>query len=220
MTIISPSLLSCDFLHLEKEIKAFDKQENIWIHLDIMDGHFVPNITFGPTVIKKIQTITNHKLDAHLMVTNPRDYISWLEECGIYNLTFHWEASGINGHHDVLINEIKSKFPSVGISLNPSTLIESIPDFILKKIDLVLIMSVNPGFGGQQFIDSSFDKIEKLAQRRKKLNCNFTIQVDGGVTNKNAHLLIDAGSDNLVAGSYIFSSKNFNYDDKIKSLRK
>lgn len=220
MTIISPSLLSCNFLHLEKEIKAFDQHQNIWFHLDIMDGHFVPNMTFGPIVIKNIQSITKHKLDAHLMVTNPTDYVDWLADCGIHNLTFHWESGQHNFHHDNLINQIAKKFNSVGISLNPSTPVESIPPYIMEKVDLILVMSVNPGFGGQSFIPYSIDKIKQLSAIREKLGAKFQIQVDGGVSDKNAKTLTNCGVDNLVAGSYIFKGKNYNYDEQISSLRK
>ena len=214
MTTISPSILSCDFLKLKDEIVKFDSAENIWIHLDIMDGHYVPNLTFGPVVIKNIHKITGHKLDAHLMVNNPEDHAEWLTGSGIHNLTFHWEATK---HHDRLIQFIKENYPSVGISLNPSTPVDHLSDEILAKLDLVLVMSVNPGFGNQSFIDYSLEKISKLDEKRKKLGHKFLIQVDGGVSDNNAKELISAGADNLVAGSYIFSSDN--YLNQIDSLR-
>jgi ribulose-phosphate 3-epimerase len=148
------------------------------------------------------------------MVKNPEDHVEWFKNMGIHNLTFHWEATD---HHDRLINEIKSHYPSVGISLNPSNSIDLIPDYILEKIDLVLIMSVNPGFGGQSFLPYSLEKIKNLNERRKHLNASFMIQVDGGVSDKNAKELISSGADNLVAGSYIFSSND--YIKQIHSLR-
>jgi len=216
MTIIAPSLLSADFLNLEKEIKSFDQEKDLWFHLDIMDGHFVPNLTFGPTVLKGLSKITQHKLDAHFMVTNPQDHIEWFKGIGIHNFTYHWEA---NFHHDRIIAEIKKSYPSVGISLNPGTPTESIPDYILKKIDLVLIMSVNPGFGGQSFLEYAVDKVKELATRRQQLGASFQIQVDGGVNQDTATKLIQAGADNLVAGSYIFGTEQSNYSNKIKSIR-
>ncbi len=222
MTTISPSLLSCDFLQLQKEIESLSSETDLWFHLDIMDGHFVPNLTFGPTVLKNIKKITTHKLDAHFMVTNPQEHIEWFKDCGIHNFTFHWESNDNHGHleyYDNLISKIKKHYPSVGISLNPSSAIELIPDYILKKIDLILIMSVNPGFGGQKFIDYSFDKIRSLVKRREQLEASFQIQVDGGVTDANAKQLIDTGADNLVAGSYIFGKTKFNYTKQINSLR-
>ncbi|MFT6633486.1 MAG: ribulose-phosphate 3-epimerase [Bacteriovoracaceae bacterium] len=216
MTIIAPSILSADFLNLETEIKRFDGVKELWLHLDIMDGHFVPNLTFGNTILKNIKNITNHKLDAHLMVTNPQDYIEAYKSIGIHNFTFHWEAVT---HHDRLISEIKKNFPSVGVALNPSTPIEVIPQYLLKEIDLILIMTVNPGFGGQSFIDGCINKVERLAELKKKNNYTYQIQVDGGVKGSNARELINAGASNLVAGSYIFSEPNLDYKSRIETLR-
>jgi ribulose-phosphate 3-epimerase len=216
MTIIAPSILSADFLNLETEIKRFDGVKELWLHLDIMDGHFVPNLTFGKTILKNIKNITDHKLDAHLMVTNPQDYIEAYKSIGIHNFTFHWEAVT---HHDRLISEIKKNFPSVGVALNPSTPIEVIPQYLLKEIDLILIMTVNPGFGGQSFIDGCINKVERLAELKKKNNYTYQIQVDGGVKGSNARELINAGASNLVAGSYIFSEPNLDYKSRIETLR-
>jgi ribulose-phosphate 3-epimerase len=216
MTIIAPSILSADFLNLETEIKRFDGVKELWLHLDIMDGHFVPNLTFGNTVLKNLKNITNHKLDAHLMVTNPQDYIEAYKSIGVHNFTFHWEAVT---HHDRLISEIKKNFPSVGVALNPSTPIEVIPGYLLKDIDLILIMTVNPGFGGQSFIDGCINKVERLAELKKKNNYTYQIQVDGGVKDSNAKELINAGASNLVAGSYIFSEPNLDYKSRIETLR-
>jgi len=216
MTIIAPSLLSADFLNLETDIKRFDGIDNLWLHLDIMDGHFVPNLTFGAPVLKNISKVSSHKLDAHLMVTNPAEYIETYKSIGVHNFTFHWEAVT---HHDRLIQVLKQNFKSVGISLNPSTTIEDIPQYILEKIDLVLIMTVNPGFGGQSFIKGCVDKITKLNTIRKNNKLSFQIQVDGGVTDANAKMLIEQGADNLVAGSYIFSEPNKDYKKRINLLR-
>lgn len=215
--IIAPSLLSCDFLELGKEIERLNQSENLWVHLDVMDGHFVPNLTFGAPVLKGLKGISKHPLDAHFMVTNPDDYLDWFKETGLHNFTFHWEAVT---HHDRFIQKAKELYPSVGISLNPSTPVNVIPTYLLKKIDLILLMSVNPGFGGQSFITGVMDKITELNKLKKELGLNFHIQVDGGVTDKNAKELINAGATNLVAGSYVFGAQHHNYESRIQTLRK
>ena len=214
--IIAPSLLSCRFLEMGADIKRLDGINDLWLHLDIMDGHFVPNLTFGEPVLNKIKTITTHKLDAHFMVTNPEVYLESFKTVGLHNFTFHWEAVT---HHDRFIQYAKTLYPSVGISLNPSTPLSVIPDYVFGQIDLVLVMSVNPGFGGQKFISGVVDKIKALNEIKKKNNYKFMIQVDGGVTDQNAKDLISAGANNLVAGSYIFSEPSMNYASRINSLR-
>lgn len=216
MTIIAPSLLAADFLNLRTEVESFNSASNLWFHLDVMDGHYVPNLTFGHTVMKDLHNITDHKLDAHLMVSNPEAYIQSYKDLGLHNLTFHWEACV---HHDSMIAEIKKLYPGVGVSLNPGTPLEVIPDYIFEKIDLLLVMSVNPGFGGQSFIEGVVPKIEKASAIRKKRGLNFKIQVDGGVTDKNAARLIESGADVLVAGSYIFGGLQSEYISRIESLR-
>lgn len=213
--IVSPSLLSCDFLHLQEQLDLFKGQSDLWFHLDIMDGHFVPNLTIGTPVINKLQKATDLPLDAHFMVTNPEFYVEFWKDFGLHNFTFHWEACH---HHDRLIAQIKQYYKSAGVSLNPSTDQSCIPDYLLKQIDLVLVMSVNPGFGGQSFIEGAFDKIKALAKRRKELGAHFQIQVDGGVSDKNCKELIAAGADNLVAGSYIFKDPE-QVLAKVQSLR-
>ena len=216
MTIISPSLLACDFLNIESELKAFDGINNLWFHLDIMDGHFVPNLTFGHPIIELITKKAIHKCDAHFMVTNPEFYGETLKKSGIYNFTFHLEAipDPIN-----LIHKLKTYYTSVGISIKPTTAVNELSDEVLSAIDLVLVMSVEPGFGGQSFIPSAFNKINELKLRRENLKTHFQIQVDGGVSDKNAKELIEAGADNLVAGSYIFKKGTENYKNAIESLR-
>lgn len=214
--VISPSLLSCRFLEMGADIKRLDGIKDLWLHLDIMDGHFVPNLTFGAPVLNQLKTITSHKLDAHFMVTNPEFYVESFKDLGIHNFTFHWEATN---HPDRLIQHIKSHYASAGISLNPGTPINVVPDYIWGQIDLVLIMSVNPGFGGQKFIPGVLDKIKALADLKKKYNYKFEIQVDGGVTDKNSKELITAGATNLVAGSYVFGEPNLDYATRINSLR-
>lgn len=216
MTIIAPSILSADFMNLGQELKALEQNSDLWIHLDIMDGHFVPNLTFGATVLKNIKKYTPYPLDAHFMVENPEDYIESFRDLGVHNFTFHWESVR---HHDSLIAKIQNSFDSCGISLNPSTPITVIPDYLLAKIDLILIMSVNPGFGGQSFISGTINKIRELNQIRKDKNLNFQIQVDGGVSENNAPELISAGANNLVAGSFIFNESSDKYKNQIQRLR-
>lgn len=217
MTIISPSLLACDFLNIESEIAAFSKIPDMWFHLDIMDGHFVPNLTFGHPIIELIVKKSPHKCDAHFMVTNPEFHAETLKDVGLHNFTFHVEAA-----HDCLslIAKLKKHYPSVGISIKPNTPVSKLTDEILSAVDLVLIMSVEPGFGGQSFMPSAFDKIRELVAQRKKLGLHFQIQVDGGVSDKNSSELIKAGADNLVAGSYIFKAGKNHYLDQLESLRK
>ena len=214
--IISPSLLSVNFLELKTELERLENNDDLWLHLDIMDGHFVPNLTFGEPVLNKIKTVTKHKLDAHFMVTNPDFYADSFKNVGIHNFTFHWEATH---HHDRLIQKLKEIYPSVGISLNPGTSLASVPKYIWGKVDLVLLMSVNPGFGGQKFIPEIVDKVIALDTIRHENNFKFQIQVDGGVTDQNAGYLIQAGANNLVAGSYIFSEPNKDYTSRINKIR-
>jgi ribulose-phosphate 3-epimerase len=214
--IISPSLLSVDFLELKIELERLNQVEDLWLHLDVMDSHFVPNLTFGEPVLNKIKTVSKHKLDAHFMVTNPDFFIENFKNVGLHNFTFHWEAVT---HHDRLIQKIKEFYPSVGISLNPSTPLSAVPHYIWSKVDLVLLMSVNPGFGGQKFIPEIVDKVIELDQIRHANQFNFQIQVDGGINDQNAGYLIQAGANNLVAGSFIFSEPNKNYSERIQKIR-
>ncbi len=215
MTIISPSLLACDFLNIESEMNAFDGVNDLWFHLDIMDGHFVPNLTFGHPIVEKITQKSKHRCDAHFMVTNPEFHAETLKSAGLYNFTFHFEATMDSLG---LLREVKKNYPSVGISLKPNTSTHKLSDELLKEVDLVLVMSVEPGFGGQSFMISAFDKIKELKNRREKLKAHFQIQVDGGVSDRNAADLILAGADNLVAGSYVFNSVD--YISAVNSLRK
>lgn len=216
MIVISPSILACDFLNIETELFAFEGFNNLWFHLDIMDGHFVPNLTFGHPIIELITKKTNHKCDAHFMVTNPEFHAETMKSFGIHNFTFHLEATLDSLG---LTKVLKKLYPSVGISIKPGTPTHKLTDDILKEVDLVLIMSVEPGFGGQSFMPLVFEKIRELKSRRKKLSAHFVIQVDGGVSDKNAKNLIEAGADNLVAGSYIFKNKKEDYEKAIESLR-
>lgn len=216
MTIISPSLLACDFLNIEPELMAFAGVPDMWFHLDIMDGHFVPNLTFGHPIIELITKKSPHKCDAHFMVTNPEFHGETLKNAGLHNFTFHIEAVMDSFS---LIKDLKKYYPSVGVSIKPNTPTHKLSDEILKASDLILVMSVEPGFGGQSFMPGAFDKIRELKSRRQSLGAHFQIQVDGGVTDKNAKELIEAGADNLVAGSYVFKTTKDNYAKKIESLR-
>lgn len=215
-TIISPSLLSCDFLNIREELKILDCINDIWLHLDIMDGHFVKNLTFGHPIVKKIAQESKTPLDAHFMVTNPEFYIETFKDYKIHNFTFHLEATP---NHLDLIKKAKSYYPSVGLSIKPLTETTTLSDDILKHLDLVLVMSVDPGFGGQAFIENTYKKVEELDQRRKKLNLNFAIQVDGGINDKNSSKLLKLGANNLVAGSFVFKDGPKTYSNIIDSLR-
>lgn len=215
-TIIAPSILAADFLNLEDELKSFSSVNNLWFHLDIMDGHFVPNLTFGTPIVEKINKVTDKPLDAHFMVTNPELYIDLFKNLKIHNFTYHWE---LDINHIELIKKIKEKYPSVGISINPETKVESLPAQILENIDLILVMTVRPGFGGQSFILDCQEKVNVLNNLRKKNNYTFQIQVDGGINNSNAQKLISYGADNLVAGSFIFKNDPSKYAEAVESLR-
>lgn len=215
-TIISPSLLACDFLNIESELNAFKNVDDIWFHLDIMDGHFVPNLTFGHPIIEQIVKKAPHKCDAHFMVTNPEFHIETLKNSGLHNFTFHVEAclDPIG-----LMKLAKQYYPSVGISIKPNTPVSKLSNELLKEIDLVLVMSVEPGFGGQSFMPSAYDKIKELVLKKKSLGGHFQIQVDGGINQTNAKDLILAGADNLVAGSYVFKGGPDHYKKQVESLR-
>lgn len=216
MTIVSPSLLSCDFLNIESEVRSFENINDIWFHLDIMDGHFVPNLTFGHPIVRRISKITNQKLDAHFMVKNPEFYVETFKDYNIHNFTFHLESTD---RPLELINNAKIFYPNVGISIKPKTEVSELSSDILKAVDLILVMSVEPGFGGQAFMPNSINKIKELSKIRNRYKYTYSIQVDGGVSNKNAKTLVDAGADNLVAGSYIFKAGKENYLNQIESLR-
>ena len=216
MTIIAPSLLACDFLNIESELKAFDDIKDVWFHLDIMDGHFVPNLTFGHPIIELITKKTKHKCDAHFMVTNPEFHGETLKNSGLHNFTFHVEA--INDSL-ALTKKLKQWYPSVGVSIKPMTSVACLSDELLKELDLVLVMSVEPGFGGQSFMPDSLKKVSELKSRREKLGAHFQIQIDGGISDKNCKEVISAGAQNLVAGSYIFKAAPADYSKKVESLR-
>ena len=217
MVTISPSLLSCDFLNIEKEIRPFENFPNFWFHLDIMDGHFVPNLTFGPPIVKLISQKTKQKLDAHCMVSNPEWHMNAYKDMGLHNFTFHLEACEDSLK---LVRMAKKIYPSVGISIRPGTDVSEISNELFRNINLLLLMSVEPGFGGQSFLENTYLKLEQIQKKKNELNLKLEIQVDGGVSDKNAKKLIEHGVTNLVAGSYIFKAGPSEYEQRVNSLRK
>ncbi len=217
--IIAPSILACDFLNIESELRRFDGLDNIWLHLDIMDGHFVPNLTFGHAIVELIAKKTHLPLDAHFMVTNPEFYIDTFKSFKIHNFTFHYEVYETNLLElKRLIKKAKDFYPSVGLSIKPNTDVTVLTDDILTMLDLVLVMSVEPGFGGQKFMPNCLDKIKFLNSKKLTLFPNLQIQVDGGINEVTAKEVIAAGATNLVAGSAIFKYPSSQTSVGIKKL--
>ncbi len=211
--IIAPSILAADFSRLGDEVKAVEQAGADWIHIDVMDGHFVPNITIGPAVVESIRKVTELPLDVHLMIENADNYIGEFISAGADIITVHFEACK---HLNRTIQLIKEQNIKAGVVLNPATPLSSLEE-MLHEIDMVLLMSVNPGFGGQKFIPSILDKIQNLSEVMSHYENPIELQVDGGINSENVGDIKQAGASVLVAGSAIFNSKD--YKKAIKSLR-
>lgn len=202
--IIAPSLLASDFANLQRDIEMVNQSEADWFHLDIMDGVFVPNISFGMPVVKAIAKHAKKTLDMHLMIIDPDRYIKTFADLGVHNLTVHYEACP---HLHRTLQAIKAEGMKAGVAMNPHTSIHLLED-IIQEVDIVNLMSVNPGFGGQSFIEHTYKKVADLKNLIEQKNSNALIEIDGGVNATNAKKLVDTGVDVLVAGNFVFSSEN------------
>lgn len=204
MTIVSPSLLAADILHLDKDITMINESEAQWLHLDIMDGSFVPNISFGFPVLEAVAKACTKKLDVHYMIESPERYIKQTAKLGAMMMNVHVEATT---HLHRTIQEIHDAGMKAGVTLNPATPVSTLED-IIKDVDMVLLMSVNPGFGGQKFIENTIEKVKRLRKMIDESGSKALIEVDGGVQEDTAPRLVEAGVDVLVSGSYVFKAEN------------
>ena len=212
-TLVAPSLLASDFANLQSEIEMINASQGDWIHFDVMDGSFVPNISFGIPVLQAIRKHTNKPIDVHLMINKPENYFEPFKNAGADHICFHWEASSHIHRHLQAIHDLDCK---AGLALNPHTRVEEIEE-VLEMVDIVNLMSVNPGFGGQKFIPGTLKKIKTLRQMIEKKGLQTHIEIDGGVNMSNASAIVEAGADVLVAGNFVFSSDN--PVDTIKKLK-
>ena len=202
--LVSPSLLSADFLNLQRDVEMLNNSDADWLPLDVMDGVFVPNISFGFPIMNLLQHITDKPLDVHLMIVQPEKFVDEVAAMGAYMMNVHYEACT---HLNRVVQAIKAKGMKAGVTLNPHTPVALLDD-IIEELDMVLLMSVNPGFGGQKFINNTLSKVDNLKNLIIQKNIETLIQVDGGVDLETGKLLVDAGADVLVAGSFVFSSEN------------
>jgi len=211
--LIAPSLLAANFLHLANDIEMVNNSIADWFHIDVMDGHFVPNISFGFSIISQIHTIARKPLDVHLMISNPDDYIQICKEAGAFGLTVHYETCT---HLHRTIEQIREAGMRPGVVINPHTPVSHLSE-IVPDVDLVLLMSVNPGFGGQKFIEATYQRIENLKELLIKKNSPALIEIDGGVDSTNAKSLVNSGADVLVTGSFVFGASD--PSDTIRKLK-
>lgn len=203
-TLIAPSVLSADFANLQRDIEMINNSEADWFHIDIMDGVFVPNISFGMPVLEAITRHAKKTIDVHLMIVNPDQYIKTFAQLGATNLTVHIEACT---HLHRTLQAIKAEGMKAGIAVNPHTNVALLED-VIKDVDVVCLMSVNPGFGGQSFIERTYDKVKQLKEIITRNGASTLIEIDGGVSDKNAVQLVEAGADVLVAGNYVFRAED------------